>query len=396
VPCRDLRFLVVEDHDFQRKLFMQLLQSLGAAAVYGAEDGAVAMRVLHDPDRPVDIVISDLAMPGMDGMAFVRNLSESGTDVSLILASALEPELLLSTANMARAYEVDLLGVIGKPPTAVKLTPLLELHRARVRGAGAEELPYSFEEIADAWARNTFEPWFEPKVALATGIVSGMHAVPRWRHATEGLLAPDAFMPSIRARGLQEDFIWQMLRKSAAWCRHWLAAGHALTVSVSLAFDSLADLQLATRAVQIARNEGVEPQHLVVGIAESALGGEIARTLENLARLRMQGFGLAIDDFGNGPMALERLAQFAFTELHIHGRYVADCERDPGARAGIAVALEAAQQLRVKAVADGIASAGQWRLLREWGCEFGQGPFVCAPLAGAAVADWVTAWKAPA
>lgn len=395
MPCRDLRFLVVEDHDFQRRLFMQLLQSLGAAAVHGAEDGAAAMRVLNDPDRPVDVVISDLAMPGMDGMAFVRNLSESRAKVSLILASALEPELLLSTANMARAYEVDLLGVISKPPTAVKLTPLLQQHRARAQGSVAGDLAYSFEEIADAWMRNTFEPWFEPKVELATGAVCGMHALPRWRHDTQGLLAPEAFMPSIRARGLQEDFLWQMLRKSAACCRQWLAHGQALTVSVPLGFESLADLQIATRVAQIARNEDVEPRHIVVGIPESALDAQMARPLENLARLRMQGFGLAIDDFGSGAMVLDRLAQFAFTELRISPAYVAGAGRDAGARAGLAVALEAAQQLRVKAVADGISSRRQWQLLREWGCELGQGPFISAPLAPDAVLDWAAAWKPP-
>jgi EAL domain-containing protein (putative c-di-GMP-specific phosphodiesterase class I) len=396
VPCRDLRFLVVEDHDFQRKLFMQMLQSLGAAAVHGAEDGAAAMRVLRDPDRPVDVVISDLAMPGMDGMAFVRHLSESGARVSLILASALEPELLLSTAHMARAYAVDLLGVISKPPTAVKLTPLLQLHRARTQGGAVDALAYGFDEIADAWASGAFETWFEPKVELATGAVRGMHAVARWRHPTQGLLAPEAFMPSIRARGLQEDFMWKMLRNSAARCGQWLAAGHTLAVSLPLGLASVADLQIADRAARIVRNEDLEARHIILGVAEPALEAGTAKPLENLARLRLQGFGLAIDDFGHGAMALDRLAQFAFTELRIGPAQVAGWERDAGARAELAVALEAAQQLRVKAVADGVASAGQWQLLREWGCDLAQGPFIAPALPGEAVTGWLAGWKAPA
>jgi CheY-like chemotaxis protein len=134
MPCSQLRFLVVEDHEFQRAVMSRLLNSLGAEAVHSAEDGRAALQVLFDPDRPVDIVISDLSMPGMDGMELVRHLRESGSKVSLILASALEPPLLSSVANMALAYKVRLLGIIGKPPSAGKLLPLIEAHRARAHG----------------------------------------------------------------------------------------------------------------------------------------------------------------------------------------------------------------------------------------------------------------------
>jgi EAL domain-containing protein (putative c-di-GMP-specific phosphodiesterase class I) len=94
-------------------------------------------------------------------------------------------------------------------------------------------------------------------------------------------------------------------------------------------------------------------------------------------------------------MLLDRLGQFAFTELRISPGYVAGAERNPGARAGLAVALEVAQQLRVKAIAGGVASERQWRLVREWGCDFAQGPFISQPLAGDAVPDWIAGWKAP-
>ena len=75
-------------------MLVQLLNSLGAQAVHSAEDGHAALQVIRDPDRPVDIVVSDLAMPGMDGMEFIRHLSDTGAKVSLILASALKKNLL--------------------------------------------------------------------------------------------------------------------------------------------------------------------------------------------------------------------------------------------------------------------------------------------------------------
>lgn len=71
-----LNFLVVEDHDFQRKMLVRILHGIGANAIYEAKDGVGALAILQEPGKPVDIIISDLDMPGMDGMAFVRNLGK--------------------------------------------------------------------------------------------------------------------------------------------------------------------------------------------------------------------------------------------------------------------------------------------------------------------------------
>ena len=117
----DLRFLAVEDHEFQRKVLLRMLAGLGATKVAAAPDGREALKIVLAPDAPVDIVISDLDMPGMDGMEFMRHLGEARVPVSIILASALEESLLASVETMTRAYGVRILGVIEKPVTPAKL-----------------------------------------------------------------------------------------------------------------------------------------------------------------------------------------------------------------------------------------------------------------------------------
>jgi EAL domain-containing protein (putative c-di-GMP-specific phosphodiesterase class I) len=392
MPCSHLRFLVVEDHEFQRNALVQLLNTLGADAVHGVEDGAAALRVIGDPDRPVDIVISDLAMPGMDGMEFVRHLSETGARVSLILTSAVDRDLLASVANMAHAYKVRLLGVVAKPATLVKLTPLVERYRLSTPEPNVDTT-FPLAEIAQAWTDDEFEPWFEPKVDLTTGGVRGMSAVPRWLHSQQGMLEAPAFMPSIKARGLNDDFVWLMLRKSAAQCRRWHDQGHGLVVTVNLSFDSLTDVNMATRVHQIAQKEGLDPRFMVLCVTEAALNTEMGRALENLARLRVLGFGLGIDEFGSGLMAVEQLALIAFTELKIRSSFVTGADCDETVRAGLAVGLELANQLTLKTVAGGIASKQEWNLLHEWGCGLGQGPFISVPLQGEAVHGWLSRWR---
>ena len=393
MPCTGLRFLVVEDEDFQRKALAQLLTTLGAEAVYSADNGQTALQVVWDCDRPLDIVVSDLDMPGMDGMEFIRHLGETGSDASLILTSAVEPELLDAVANMARAYKVDLLGAVCKPPTAVKLRPLIESHRSSRPEQRRQDDRFSLAEITQAWADDEFEPWFEPTVELATGVVRALSTVPRWQHPKLGMIDAPAFMGSIEARGLNDDFAWLMLRKSALQCRRWHTQGNELKVTVNLSFSTLTDVNMATRVQQIARLEGLDPRFMVLTVSERALNTGLARALENLARLRVMGFGLGIDDFGSGLMAVEQLALVAFTEMKIDASLVTGADAADSGRAGLAVALELASQLKLKAVAGGIASKHEWNLLYEWGCVLGQGPFISPALRSDAVAFWLSRWR---
>ncbi|TFZ07716.1 EAL domain-containing response regulator [Ramlibacter humi] len=392
MPCRNLRFLVVEDHEFQRLALTRLLQTLGAATVREAGDGRAALQVLRDPDRPVDIVLTDLSMPAMDGMEFIRHLSEAGSPVSVILTSALEPALLASIAHMARTYKVRLLGVIAKPVAAAKLVPLVELHRGMADEQVPPEVAFPLDEIAEAWTRNEFELWYEPQVLLASGTVRAMHAGARWDHPGRGILEPAAFMPSVQARGLKEDFGWLVLQKAVAQCRLWQAEGRDLSVWVRLDFDSLADVNTAARIRQTTDNEGLSPGHLVLGIPEAALQADQARVLENLARLRMHGFGLAIEDFGHGAMDVDRLALVAFTALKFDRGFVTGVDRDSAARAGLAVGLELARKQQLATVATGIGTKDEWQLLHDWGCLLAQGPFIAAPMPAAAVPAWTTRW----
>jgi CheY-like chemotaxis protein len=124
----ELRFLAVEDHEFQRGVWLRILAGLGATKVSVAADGREALVVMAR-DRPVDIIISDLDMPGMDGAEFMRHLGETGLAVSVILASALDGLLLASVETMAQEYGVRILGIIQKPITPAKLAALIKLHQ---------------------------------------------------------------------------------------------------------------------------------------------------------------------------------------------------------------------------------------------------------------------------
>lgn len=135
--CGNLRFLVVEDHAFQRDLIMRFLRRLGALEVHGVGDGGAALAALDA--QAADIMVLDLSMPGIDGMDLMRTLSGAGHPISLILNSALSPSLMASLIQIARSYRVNLLGAISKPLTESSLAPLIAKFRSgRVDPIGHE------------------------------------------------------------------------------------------------------------------------------------------------------------------------------------------------------------------------------------------------------------------
>src|SRR5512142_1328448 len=151
----ELRFLVVEDQGFQRWAMGHMLKTLGAAKIFSAADGEAALEIVKSLDPPVDVVVTDLNMPGMDGMEFIRHLGELGVHVGLIVASEQDRSLIGSVTTMARNYGVDVLDAIEKPVTGKKLTAALE-HFSRPRAA-AERLPqpdFPIDEILHGIARD--------------------------------------------------------------------------------------------------------------------------------------------------------------------------------------------------------------------------------------------------
>jgi len=127
--CAGLTFLLVEDHEFQRRMLARLLASLGASRVHEAADGPSALRILDGLATPPDIVVSDLSMPGMNGLQLADDLGARHPGLSLILCSALGAKMLETSGTMASACGTRLLGALAKPLTPAALAPLIAAHR---------------------------------------------------------------------------------------------------------------------------------------------------------------------------------------------------------------------------------------------------------------------------
>jgi EAL domain-containing protein (putative c-di-GMP-specific phosphodiesterase class I)/CheY-like chemotaxis protein len=388
-----LRFLVVEDHGFQRWTLGNHLKELGATTVFFAADGKEALEIFSNATPAIDVIVTDLNMPGMDGMAFVRHLGELRIPVSIILVSSLERALLSSVSTMVRAYGVTLLDAIEKPVTARKL----EAAVARYTAVGSAPKPvapsasFTQAEIETGMRNGEFEPFFQAKVDLKTGALKGAEALARWRHPAKGVVLPAAFIPLMESSRRIDEFTGWMLQRAAKSCRQWRSSGITATVSVNVSLVSLADVGIAERYVELIRGQGLEPRDVILEVTETAAVSDLARVLENLSRLRMIGFGLALDDYGTGYSSMEQLTQIPFTELKIDQSFVRAALTQRSSRAILESSLEMADKLRIAAVAEGVETLEQAVLLGELGCAMAQGLFIARPMADVEFVTWCKA-----
>lgn len=344
----DCTVMVVEDHEFQRRTMLQILANLGTGRLLEAADGESALALLAAEPRP-DVVVCDLDMPGMDGVEFLRHVSERSIDTAIVIASGLGEGVLRAAETTARAYGLDVLGAVGKPLTARRLLEIVGLHRpaapaARVNGAET-----------DAWMRalatGTAEVVLSPRIDLLSGDVAGIAAHAVRLGATGPLpaatdLAADA--PSAVAARVAElalDGACAALRDRPD-----------LDATVLIPAAACADLTLAERFAARTAAAGVAPSRLCVAVPRDLRPSVVQ--LDVLTRLLVRGFGVGVDRFAGGDVPLGGIA---LTEVALAPEAVAGAEAE---------ALEATvRSLHARGVRVVATGSAERDLLAQAGCD---------------------------
>jgi EAL domain-containing protein (putative c-di-GMP-specific phosphodiesterase class I) len=298
---------------------------------------------------------------------------------------------------MARAYGITLLGAIEKPATPPKLEALIKLHAqpdAKPKRAPLEQMPLN--EIIEGMEAGQFVPYLQPKVRIAESRVVGAEALARWLHPKRGLVPPGAFVPALEAAGRIDDLTWIVLDGSAALAGDWAKAGLDHKISVNLSLGSLESAGLADRITDRVKAAGASPQQLILEVTETVAMTDVGRCLENLARLRMKGFGLSIDDYGTGYSSMQQLARIPYTELKIDQSFVLNASSQPRLRVMLEASMQMAEKLGMKVVAEGVETRSDWDLLAGLGCQMAQGYFIARPMPALEFLVWCDGWRLPA
>lgn len=241
----------------------------------------------------------------------------------------------------------------GPPPS----DPVLDAHLQHLIDRGRAPLAY------------------QPIVRLADQAVVGAEALLRVTDAEGAPVAPGAVLAAAERLGAVGDLSRTVLMSACEEAARWRRARpeRVFVVSVNVSAGELADPGLVDRVAEALAATRLEPSRLVLEISESDLMADPDAAARQLARLKMLGARLVVDDFGTGRSSLPHLKRFPLDAIKLDRSFIAGL---PGGVEDLAVVramLGVAAALGLHAIAEGLEGEDQLVKLRDLACGFGQG-----------------------
>lgn len=377
----------------QRAVMVHQLQRCGVTHVIEAQEGAQAITLLQ-AGGGVDIAICDLQMAGMDGLAFLRNISGDKLVRAIVISSEVDITLRNAVGTMVGMWGFTFLGDLGKPAKLDQLETLLARYTRHatcdIENTKESGVCPPWHEIEQGLHQLEFEAYFQPKISLSDGRLSGAEVLARWRHPTLGVLGPGAFLPMLEALDQLDTLFWQLFEQGLALQQAHPGLGLAFNVHTS----QLAIPGFAWRIACKLKEYGVPASLLTLEITESGALAVTPDALAVLLRLRLMGCVLAMDDFGAGYSSLGRLCELPFNQIKLDGAFLQDLHRDSRGYAVIRSAVGLAHSLDLSLVIEGVETQDQLTHLQALGCREVQGFLFGRPVCASRFSAQLPALKA--
>ena len=273
----------------------------------------------------------------------------------------------------------------GDPSTQDKL-PNEELAKPDSREAVAKLKLEN--ELREALDKGELRLHFQPLVALSDARLAGFETLLRWENPRHGLMLPATFIPLAEETGLILPICrWALAAAIGFLARFQKASARSplnasrLVMSLNVTRHQIDDGETMQMLDRIADEYGIAPEQVKFEFTEDALVNDHVRTRSWISDLKQRRIKLSIDDFGTGDLSLGYLHQFDVDELKIDRSFVIEMLTKPRSMQIIRAIIGLARGLGLNTVAKGIEKPEQAMLLREAGCDYGQGHYFGTPLA---------------
>jgi len=230
---------------------------------------------------------------------------------------------------------------------------------------------------------------YQPKLDLASGMITGAEALVRWTHPVRGMVPPAQFVRVAEDTGLIKQLTDLMLGRGIATLRDVHDRGYHLGMSVNLSTHDLLDTRLAERVDEHLRHNDVDASLLTLEITESSLLIDAPRARSTIGELNEVGVHMSIDDFGTGYSSLSYLRRLPVGELKIDRSFVANVLLDEQDEVIVRSTIDLGHNLGLQVVAEGVENNEVLERLREFGCDVAQGFCISRPLGARHLMSWL-------
>jgi diguanylate cyclase (GGDEF)-like protein len=247
----------------------------------------------------------------------------------------------------------------------------------------------SIEQLRGAIRREELTCYFQPKLDLLSGQVTGAEALVRWPHPERGILVPDQFLSLAQEAGLMRGLTSCVLERALSECQQWHRAGYDLNVAVNLAVSNLLDTSLPATVKTLLDFFQLPASSLTLEVTEDAVMADPFRAEAIMGQLRELGVVLSVDDYGTGYSSLAYLRNLPVRELKLDRSFVTDLASSPTDQAIVKATVALAGSLGLKLVAEGVESQADLDEVTRLGVDIAQGYWISRPLPNDRFTEWL-------
>jgi len=232
-----------------------------------------------------------------------------------------------------------------------------------------------------ALERDEIIVYYQSKVAIKTGEITGMEALARWKSPDLGIVPPNEFIPLAEETGLIKEIGERVLRTSCRQLKEWHDAGYDwLNIAVNLSARQFQQENLDDIVDAILKETGLTASKLDLEVTESMVMYDVDSAVITLRTFSLMGARISIDDFGTGYSSLSYLKKLPIDSLKIDRSFVQDIPGDDDGTAIVSTIISMAKNLGIKVIAEGVETEEQLEFLREHGCDEAQGYLYTPPV----------------
>jgi diguanylate cyclase (GGDEF)-like protein/PAS domain S-box-containing protein len=236
-------------------------------------------------------------------------------------------------------------------------------------------------QLRQALERKEFVLFYQPKINLVSGAVTGAEALLRWNDPLTGLVPPNRIIPILEETGLMHDVGRWALNEAVATYRRWCTSGlKAVCIAVNVSPMQLRNRGFVNEIRQAIGDDPIAAAGLELELTESLIMEDVRVSIASLKAIRALGVRIAIDDFGTGFSSLSYLARLPVHTLKIDRSFVIDMGASPEGLALVSTIINLAHSMKLNVVAEGVETEEQSRLLRLLNCDETQGYWFGRPV----------------
>ena len=246
--------------------------------------------------------------------------------------------------------------------------------------AEKEKIMHIQQVFPDALRNQEFKVYYQPKVDVTTGAISGAEALCRWLRDGK-IVPPMEFIPILEQKTDICKLDFYMLDHVCADIRRWLDEGrNVVRISVNLSRKHMTDVDLTENILRIVDKHNVPHEYIEIELTETTVDVEFLDLKRVATDLRQAGIFIAVDDFGMGYSSMNLLREVPWDVLKVDRTFVPENESDKTRLVMFRHVVSLANELGLECIAEGVETQKQVELLRENNCLLAQGYYFDRPL----------------